>query len=271
MAQVQPEGLEETVQQGAQWHYHLSEVLQGRGRKERAVDEARAAVDLQSTWPVALNHLAGLLVEDSPREALSLWEESLQQAPDQVHVRVLRVDAPFDWASPAALRELGVLLPGAPEYQFRKAEILESQGQRDSAEEALRAYFATYSGGLFREEAIALREAIAPEQTGRAWGPWAAFGGLLLVSFVSIWQRRRRRTGLSLREFLAREPWSYHDLARVLAGMRHEVLKHNTTLLPTVADALERGDRGPALDASGILLGGQAPAGPISDRQYRRA
>jgi signal transduction histidine kinase len=45
--------------------------------------------------------------------------------------------------------------------------------------------------------------------------------------------------------------------------MRHEVLKHNTTLLPTVADALERGDRGPALDASGILLGGQGAAGVI--------
>jgi len=80
-----------------------------------------------------------------------------------------------------------------------------------------------------------------------------------------LWMRRTRRSqGISLRAFLEGEPRSYHDLARILSGMRHEVLKHNTTLLPSVVDALERGDNGPALDASGILMGGQGAPGVIA-------
>ena len=264
VVQVQPEGLEETVQKGAQWHYHLSVVLQGRGQKERAIEQARLSVDLQPNWPVAMNHLAGLLVEDAPRDALALWQESLDQAPDQVRIRVLRVDALLRIGQPsAALGELEALVNTAPEYHFRRADILESQGQRDAALRALNDYFSTYAGFLFRTEAQSLRSAIAPNERNRSWGLFAVLGMAGLVSAAGFWQWRRRRTGMSLAAFLDREPRSYHDLARVLAGMRHEVLKHNTTLLPTVADALERGDRGPALDASGILLGGQGASGVI--------
>ena len=40
-------------------------------------------------------------------------------------------------------------------------------------------------------------------------------------------------------------PSAGHDVARACAALRHEILKHRTTVLPDVADALDRGDSEP--------------------------
>jgi hypothetical protein len=55
----------------------------------------------------------------------------------------------------------------------------------------------------------------------------------------------RRRSARTLRDLLDGHPSCWHEAARLLSGLRHEVLKHNTTVLPDVAAALARGDRAP--------------------------
>jgi tetratricopeptide (TPR) repeat protein len=255
----------ETVRQGAQWHYHLSVVYQGRSLRSEALSHAEVAVDLQSNWPLALNHLAGLLSEDTPRKALVRLEESLALAPTQTRVRVQKIDLLFrlkqDASAEQALRDLAV---DAPEYHFRLAVLEEARTQRDAAQKALESYFDLYTGERFRADALDLQASIVPQSGRTRWIQLALGMALLFGLGALVWARRRKKTGISLHEFLQEEPRCYHDLARVLSGMRHEVLKHNTTLLPSVAEALERGDRGPALDASGILIGGQGAPGVIA-------
>ena len=254
----------ETVRKGAQWHYHLSVVYQGRGLRAEAITHAEAAVDLQSDWPHALNHLAGLFTESAPRKALSRLEESLRLAPQQTRIRIQKVDILLRIKQRAAAeKELLRLVVDFPEYHYRLAVLKHEDGRTEEAQAALQSYFEHYSGERFQEEAATLEAVIAPP-TSQVW--WLQIGlGLALILGVTalVLRRRRLRTGMSLQEFLQEEPRCYHDLARVLSGMRHEVLKHNTTLLPSVAEALEHGDRGPALDASGILIGGQGAPGVI--------
>jgi len=55
---------------------------------------------------------------------------------------------------------------------------------------------------------------------------------------------------------LQRHPECFHDVATVLSAVRHEVIKHNTTVLTTAADALEQGDSAPAEAALERLLQG---------------
>ncbi len=72
---------------------------------------------------------------------------------------------------------------------------------------------------------------------------------------LPVWVRSRRRGGVGLRELLERAPGSARDVARVCAALRHEVLKHHTSVLGVVADALEDLDPDPARWAAERLYG----------------
>ena len=256
--------VEGSLRQGAQWQYHLSVVYQGRSLGEKAIAHASAAVELQPDWPLGLNHLAGLLSDVNPQAALDYVDQSLALSPRQDRIRLQRIDLLFRLGKLKKAEGALVELAGdAPEFYFQLAVLEQERGQLGAAQVQLEQYFERYSGEQFREEAALLRDALAPEKPSFLLpivGGLVCSGGLGFVLF----RRRRRRKGISMHVFLREEPRCFHDVARVLAGMRHEVLKHNTTLLPAVAEALERGDRGPALDASGILIGGQGADGVIT-------
>jgi signal transduction histidine kinase len=88
-------------------------------------------------------------------------------------------------------------------------------------------------------------------------GGLAAAG--LGVAVPVLWVVSRRR-GASLAELLDRAPTTWRDVARIVSAIRHEVLKHHTTLLPAVADALDDGDPEPATWTSERLF---AAGGPL--------
>ncbi len=106
--------------------------------------------------------------------------------------------------------------------------------------------------GRYAERAHALRDEVEGW-----WQRLAALiallgvGGAVTVSLGWIW----RRSGSGLAELLAAAPEAYPEVARRLAGVRHEVLKHHTSVLPAVADALERGDPEPGWWAAEGLYG----------------
>ena len=93
----------------------------------------------------------------------------------------------------------------------------------------------------------------APAPASSPWLAWAIVGGfasLIVVAWVTSVRRRRVIQSL-LDEF----PECSHDLARILSAIRHEILKHNTTLLDEVADAIEHGDHHAASFADIRLFG----------------
>ncbi len=82
--------------------------------------------------------------------------------------------------------------------------------------------------------------------------------GLVLLGGVGLWWRRRGRKTVG--ELADEVPEAVHDLARILSAVRHEVIKHNTSLLDDVAHALEHGEHAAVTFAASRLFG-EAGAG----------
>jgi len=103
-----------------------------------------------------------------------------------------------------------------------------------------------------RDRAGALEAAIDRRllQAGAAGG-----GGLLLAlgAPLALWLARRRRGTVD--DLLARDPGAWREVARLAGTVRHEILKHHTSVLDAVADALEAGDPTPAAWAAERLSG----------------
>ena len=85
-------------------------------------------------------------------------------------------------------------------------------------------------------------------------------GVVALLGFVLLVRRWR---SIDLETFLERSPRAWPEIAGVLSAIRHEVLKHNTTLLPSVADAIEAGDVEASAYAAERLFGGDNESGVI--------
>lgn len=149
---------------------------------------------------------------------------------------------------------------GAEEAWYHLAAQAEAGGDWLGARALLARYFARASGGRVHEEALALREAL-----DRRWRLSVAAGaGLAALGLgLPLWIWARRRGGASVRELLERRPEAYGEIAAILSRMRHEVIKHNTTVLDTVAAALESGDPGPAREALARLGRGDGEPGAL--------
>jgi len=120
------------------------------------------------------------------------------------------------------------------------------------ARDELDAYFAAETSGRYHADAQSLRS----EVDRFVWRLWMAlfFGtaGLVLTIPGVLWWRK---SGVGLEQLLQRAPSAYRDVARVGSAIRHEVVKHNTTILPAVAEALDHSDPEPAWWAAEKLFG----------------
>ncbi len=136
------------------------------------------------------------------------------------------------WARAAASGHPGALM--------RRARA-EAAGLRWwTARATLAEYLARASTGAGLDEARALDAELA-RRIRLAWiGAALAVAGLASAPLVARW---RRRAGADLEALVARSPGAARDLARLLAAVRHEVVKHHFGLLDAVADALD--DRDP--------------------------
>lgn len=198
--------------------------------------------------------------------SLALYERSLELQPNQpsiwAYLGELR-DNEGDTPAAVELWEKAVASDGAggapahlylAEHALESWRLWEARGQLD-------AYFAEAApsalGDAIHDRATALDRRLDTIELS-VFG--AAGGAAALAIGVPVAWGLSRRRGASLATLLDRAPSAWRDVARILSAIRHEVLKHHTTVLDAVADALEIGDGEPASWAESRLY---APAGPL--------
>ena len=236
-------------------HYRVARIYQDRGELGAARHELDSALAAAPEWPAALNLLAALEQEQGQAAAArAAWRRSLAADPDQPQVLLAlgdqarrdgRLGEAMDLLEQAAGR-------GAGEAWYSLAEISFASGEFELAQQQLDAYFSSANSGLQADKASALGAEIQRHFRQRKLGIALSVGSALaLVLGGLLW----RRSGRTLPDLLARAPEAVHDLARVISALRHEVLKHNTTLLSEVASALERSDHAAVEFAATRLFG----------------
>ena len=227
----------------AQRHWKLALLLLERGRREEAVTELDLALAFEPTYPRLLNTRAGLFHEAGQSgEAVALWERSLAADPRQPDVWInlsnstdVRTKRSFHLRKAAEL--------GSADARYLLATEAREIGDWRAAEAELDRYEASASlASPNRQAAHALRTEI--EARRKAFLGLGVAGVLMGIGVPAVWWWRRR-SGLTLPELLHAIPENWHEAVRHLAAIRHEVLKHNTTVLSEVATAIVNGDLGP--------------------------
>lgn len=230
-----------TAEGERQWR--LATVLLQRGRRDEAVAALDAAMLAEPSNTRFLNLRAGLDVEAGDfRSALARWRLSLSIDPDQPGLwKNIAEQASSEPERSAALREAARL--GDADAHYLLAEIARGVGDWTTVRQELLAYTASAGrDSQYREAARSLES----EAKGRQRGIVAvgALGSAVALSVpLGLWWRRR--SGRTLAEVLAAAPAIWHDAARILSAIRHEVIKHNTTVLPDVAEAVALGNLEP--------------------------
>ncbi len=231
----------------AERHYRRSIVLAKWGRTPEALVQLEAALALAPTATVLLNNRARFARGAAdPAEAEAWLVRSLAADPNQAPVILELAGLARARGDTARAEELyaEAAKKGLADAHFLLARLAEERGDWGLAGIALSAYEAGApgSGSLNQVAAGALRERL----TRRSWAVRVVGAAAALLSLgvpFGLWVRYR--TARTLRDLLDGAPECWHEAARLLAALQHEVLKHNTTVLPDVADALARGDTGP--------------------------
>jgi tetratricopeptide (TPR) repeat protein len=244
--------------------FRMARVYRGRGDDEQAEREAARALELAPDYLDALLLLAALSLErGDERGAMGLYARCAELAPHDARLLLTLGElhrARGDTAS-AERAFADAAAAGAPEARYLLADMAAERGELREARRQLEAYFEHSSGGLAHEPALALQD--------RVLGRLRLIRGLIAAGVASLLSLLvgaliRRRTGSSLAVLLEREPSSFHEVARLLSAIRHEVLKHNTNLLASVADRLEEGDEQAAQYAADRLFGEGEEIGVIA-------
>ncbi len=236
-------------------HLRIARVYRDRGDLGAARHELARALHLAPDAPVLLNLSATLLLaEGRTEDALAAWERSVATDPSQGDILQELAElhlARGDTGRAEALFRQAVEA-GAPGGWFFLAAMAHAEGDWLQARRDLGRYFAGAASGPHHAEAVALAA-----QLEQRWQLTlgALGGGAVLALGLPLGVAVRRRTGHAVATLIAERPEAAPDAARVLSAMRHEVLKHNTTVMPAVADALEAGDPGPALELREQLVG----------------
>lgn len=242
-----PASSEPEVPAEARRPYRLAYELTRRGRAREAVAELDAALALAPEAPPLLNLRARLARELGAHAEAETWLLRSRKAdPTQpgvllelAHLARKRGDVA---GAETLLREAAE--QGSPDARFYLAQLAAQRDDWRAVREELAAYEAGAPG---RTSLNAAAAAGLRAEVGRRVLTERIVGiGLLVVSVgvpLGVWLRWR--TGCTLRDLLDGAPECWHDAARLLSALRHEVLKHNTTVLPDIADALARGDAGP--------------------------
>jgi tetratricopeptide (TPR) repeat protein len=231
----------------AEAKYRIASILARRGRIAEAIGELDAALLLAPDAPSLLNKRAQFAGQaGTPADAEPWLLRSLEadgnQPPVLLELAGLAlargdVDASRHWYVQAGRY-------GTPDAHYQLAVLAEARGDWATVRAELAAYEAAAPGRGSQKAKDAAK--LQQRANGRLWALRASFGGgFALVVGLPLLFWARYRTARTLRDLLDGAPECWHDAARLLAALRHEVLKHNTTVLPDVADALARGDTRP--------------------------
>lgn len=248
-------GPPEDVPREAWERVQVAKIYRDRGDLEAARTELEAALAVVPRWTEALNLQATLLlVAGETERALAAWDLSLEVDPHQgpIHQELGELHLARGEVVQARARFRAAVAADVPSAWFFLAAMDHAEGRWLEARSSLDQYFALAASGPHHLDAEALRGELEHRWQLTVGG---VAGGALLLLGLPLGLVVRRRTGASIPTLLEECPDAAPDAARILSAMRHEVLKHNTTVLPAVADALERGDPGPALDLADQLTG----------------
>ncbi len=241
------------------WREHQPTVGSGDPIRPEEAD-ARAWAEVQRARQVAPDFLpaanleATMLAERGELDdAIALLRASLARDQGQPETWLTLARVLDERGDPEAQRAFDRAAElGHPAALWRRARTLANRGRWWRARDALATYFGATTHGPHYEEAVALDRLLA-RRIQRVLGLGGLVGILALVVPLGIGVFRR--SGVGLDELTERAPLAWSSIVRVLATIRHEVLKHHTSALPTVAKALDEGDDDPAAWIADRLFG----------------
>jgi len=246
------EGRPSSIPQGAWDAYYLARAFKRRGAFDDALASANDALVAKPDYVSALVLKAELLLQRGARdEAFALYRQALDLRPDLPTVLLILAAEETDLAVREDLIRRAAALDH-PDAQYMLAALAVDRWQPLLAKRHLAAYFEQSTEGELRPQARLLDKRIDSWLRAIAVAGVAGSGAVVLLP-AGVWWRRR--TGVGLRDLLERSPTAYREVARIGSAIRHEVLKHNTTVLPAVADALDDRDTAPARWAADKLFG----------------
>lgn len=226
--------------------WRVARVYLDRGDLLAARAELDVALARAPGVPALLNLDARLRREagDVPG-AIAAWKASLALDDDQGNVHLALGESLEAKGEPEAALEhyRRAATAGEADAHYFLARAADALGDWRTVRSELVAFDA--AGGASSLYAVAAGELGRKAQQHALTVESVGVGLLLTVLAIPTGWALWRRGGVTLRAMLDRAPGSWHDAARILAAVRHEVLKHNTTVLPDIARALEHGDAAP--------------------------
>lgn len=202
---------------------------------QSALRELDLALEIAPDWPMALE-LYGDLTWALGRqdEALAAWEKALDtaHAPPGLLLKLAMVYGLLEQPGRAEALLIQAAQAGSVEAYYELAQLSFDRGQIGAAQDWLARFFDSATGGPDYQTALALKAQLDDIQLQRRVAASVVGAGGVMLAGVLWWRRQRQRT---LQDLIDAAPESAHDLARLLSAIRHEVLKHNTTLLEEMA------------------------------------
>ena len=161
-----------------------------------------------------------------------------------------RASGPADRPGSATPRSPGSMRtrPALARRSSRSGESRRAKGVRRAPSALYRRYLAEAAGGVHAEEAQA---ALEREERRQGTLRGAALGAALCALLAGGLSWARRRTGLTLEEWLKRDPGATRDARSVAGRLSHEAFKHGGLLL---GEAVERLDSREGLAEAAPLL-----------------
>jgi Flp pilus assembly protein TadD len=201
-------------------------ILVATDRLSQAQDRLQESLALNPEQPDTWE-LAGLVLErlSRPEEANQAYQRASQLGSASARLQLLRL----------------ALHAGVP-WPKRALELVQPHHLWRLHQELSELVMAHEDTPVGKQATILLAE--AGERLRMVLLAYLLCGALLLVAAAFWW--RRRYAGTDLSTLVQRYPEAGPEVQRVLAAIRHEVLKHNTMVLAGLVQKLEAG-----LDASG--------------------
>lgn len=203
------------------WNLRAS-ILQAAGQRAEARDALRTSLQLDDSQADIHLQLGELLrltgqLDEARQEFLSAERAGEAEA----IYALAQLDASGGDSPFAALTDITEILP------------------LWSARDRLGRYLAMASDARPRHNNA---EALRHDVEQRLTRVYATYGSLLLFGLGLVFALRRRRLfGATLADLLSERPEATAEVQRILSAIRHEVLKHNTLMLASVAGRLQRG------------------------------
>lgn len=225
---------------------HRAQVHLDQNELDQAMAEVNRALVVEPALVKGLNLKGHLLTMGAAYGAAAeVYERSLAASPEQGDVMAALSELYRRLGRDADARTMRDKAAAArsPVARFLLAKDAADQRRWWEARSRLDGYFEVATSGAVHSQAIALRQSLNRTIRGFWLVVVLVLGGGISLPLIAAF---RRRSGSPLSVLLARSPRVFREVAGIVSSIRHEVLKHNISALPGVADALESGDPEPA-------------------------